>query len=492
MARLSPRDATFYFLDEAGSTTHLGALLIVTPDGPGTAKGGAASGKAASAKDASATKRPVLDYKHLVELIENRLQLVPRYRQLVIPVTMGLARPVWADDPDFDINFHIRRAGLPAPGGPAQLDDLVARIMSRPLDRTRPLWEAYLIEGLADGKLAVLTKSHRCLVDEDTHREISEVLTDETREQEKMPEDLWMARSVPSGSQLALGAIAEAVARPGDLVSSVLTGNGLVAEVRSLAGRTVRRTGSLVQQVMDSAPASPLNRSSTPTRSFAEASVQRRGCAKIAERYNCTVNDVVLSIISGVLRRWKLSVEATIAPGDTVRVVLPLSSRDPSVQRRMDAEPRTVAVGTPGFVTDLPVGEDNPSMRLVQVAGLANRYAHSSRRVSMGIRPILPELGVVPFPEFSSRALSSITSRPYNVPVTMPSAPISRRYIAGQKVSELYAVPAFMQQHALAIGVVEYCGALLFSFIADQGVLPDLGAMAEYVTESYDELFAVL
>ena len=108
------------------------------------------------------------------------------------------------------------------------------------------------------------------------------------------------------------------MARPGDLVSSVLTGNGLVAEVRSLAGRTVRRTGSLVQQVMDSAPASPLNRSSTPTRSFAEASVQRRGCAKIAERYNCTVNDVVLSIISGCCGAGKLSVEATIAPGDTV------------------------------------------------------------------------------------------------------------------------------------------------------------------------------
>ncbi|QHN18569.1 wax ester/triacylglycerol synthase family O-acyltransferase [Gordonia amarae] len=490
MVRLSPRDATFYFLDDAGSTTHLGALLIIAPDAPGVAKDGTATGKAAQAK--RRPQRSILDYKSLVELVENRLQLVPRYRQLVLPVTLGLARPVWADDPDFDINFHIRRAGLPAPGGPAQLDDLVARIMSRPLDRTRPLWEMYLIEGLAGDKLAVLTKSHRCLVDEDSHREISEVLTDETREQEKMPEDLWMARSLPSGSRLALGAIAEAVARPGDLVSSVLTGNGLIAEVRTLAERTVRRTGSLVQQVMDSAPASPLNRSSTSTRSFAEASVPRRGCAKIAERYNCTVNDVVLSIISGVLRRWRLSLEATISPGDTVRVVLPLSSRDPSVQLRMDAEPRTVAVGTPGFVTDLPVGEDNPSMRLVQVAGLANRYAHSSRRVSMGIRPILPELGMVPFPEFSSRALSSITSRPYNVPVTMPSAPISRRYIAGQKVSEMYAVLAFMQQHALAIGVIEYCGALQFSFIADRGVLPDLGAMAEYVTESYEELVAAL
>ena len=241
MVRLSPRDATFYFLDDAGSTTHLGALLIIAPDAPGVAKDGTATGKAAQAK--RRPQRSILDYKSLVELVENRLQVVPRYRQLVLPVTLGLARPVWADDPDFDINFHIRRAGLPAPGGPAQLDDLVARIMSRPLDRTRPLWEMYLIEGLAGGKLAVLTKSHRCLVDEDSHREISEVLTDETREQDKMPEDLWMARSLPSGSRLALGAIAEAVARPGDLVSSVLTGNGLVAEVRGEAASRPRRRG---------------------------------------------------------------------------------------------------------------------------------------------------------------------------------------------------------------------------------------------------------
>ncbi|QHN27359.1 wax ester/triacylglycerol synthase family O-acyltransferase [Gordonia pseudamarae] len=488
MTRLSPRDATFYFLDEAGATTHLGALLIVAPDTPTKAKQAGAK----QAGEASAPARPALDYKRLVELVENRLQLVPRYRQLVIPVTLGLARPVWADDPDFDINFHIRRAGLPAPGATDQLDDLVSRIMSRPLDRTRPLWEMYLIEGLADGRLAVLTKSHRCLVDEIEHREISEVLTDDSREQEMMPEDLWMARSVPTASRLAVGAIAEAVARPGDLISSVLTGNDLVSEAWSLAGRTVRRTGSLVQQVMDSAPASPLNRSSTPTRSFTEVSVPRRGCAKIAERYNCTVNDVVLTIISGVLRRWKLSLASTIAPGDTVRVVLPLSSRDPSMQHRMDTEPRSVAVGTPGFVTDLPVGEDNPSMRLVQVAGLANRYAHSSRRVSMGIRPILPELGMVPFAEFSSRALSTITNRPYNVPVTMPSAPISRRYLAGHKVSDMYSVPVFLQQHALAVGVVEYCGTLQFSFIADRGVLPDLVAMSEYVTESYEELLAAL
>ena len=112
-----------------------------------------------SGNGAGPGSRKPLDYASLVSLVENRLQRAPRYRQLVREVTLGLARPVWTDDPDFDINFHIRRAGLPRPGGPADLADLVSRVMSRPLDRTRPLWEMYLIEGLADGRLAILTKS---------------------------------------------------------------------------------------------------------------------------------------------------------------------------------------------------------------------------------------------------------------------------------------------------------------------------------------------
>jgi len=173
----------FYFLDESRTTTHLGALLIVTPE-----RATATSDDA----DASHPPRPALDYSNLVTLVENRLQLVPRYRQVVREVTLGLARPVWVDDRDFDINFHIRRSGLPRPGGPADLADLIARVMSRPLDRTRPLWEMYLIEGLADGKLAILTKSHRCLLDDDGGNEISEVICDEGPESVRLPEELWI------------------------------------------------------------------------------------------------------------------------------------------------------------------------------------------------------------------------------------------------------------------------------------------------------------
>ncbi|GAC83446.1 putative acyltransferase [Gordonia paraffinivorans NBRC 108238] len=489
VTRLSPRDAMYYFLDDSRSTTHLGALLIVDP--AMAASTGPDAGEQ-SGNGAGPGSRKPLDYASLVSLVENRLQRAPRYRQLVREVTLGLARPVWTDDPDFDINFHIRRAGLPRPGGPADLADLVSRVMSRPLDRTRPLWEMYLIEGLADGRLAILTKSHRCLIDEhDGHPEISEVICDTTEEPEVLPEELWMPGSPPGGTSLVIGALAEALARPGDLVETVVHGNGVVAEVRSVVGGTLRRVGGVVGQLTDSAPRSPLNNAGTTTRGFTTASVPRRECAKIAEHHNCTVIDVELAIITGVMRRWLLSVDPVAAtPADTVRVVVPLSARDPGVEVDPEAEPSWIPIAKPSFVTDLPVGEANPTVRLAQVAGLADRYAQSSRRMSSGPSPWFPELGVVPFADISSRAFRSLDSRSYNVPVAMSTAPVADRFVLGVPVREVYYVPVLVSQRALSVSVVEYADRLNFAFVADRGVISDLPVLGDYAVESYEELRA--
>lgn len=468
--RLSPRDSMFYYLDESGTTTHLGALIVV---------------------EAPPKGRAALTYSDLVSLVESRLQLVPRYRQQVREVTLGLARPLWVDDPEFDINFHIRRSGLPQPGGMDRLQELIARIMSRPLDRTRPLWEMYLIEGLTDSRLAILTKSHRCLVDEPEFPELSEVICDREPEPEPLPEELWLPAAPPSPATVALGAMTEAVSRPGDLLDTVLRGGGPIADLWSMTDRSLRRAGSLLGQLVNAAPASPLNNATTPTRIFAVASVPRRGCAKIAAQYECSVNDVVLAIITGVVRRWKLSVDDSISHVDTVRVVLPLSARDPLADSHPLQPDSWIAVGQPGFVTDLPVGEDNPSVRLIQVAGLANRYAQSTRRMSPGMAPMLPEFGGGrPLGELPLRAFRNLNRRSYNVPIAMATRPIEPRFVAGLPVSEIFVIPTLIAQRALAIGVVEYRNRIQLSFIADQGVLNDLPAMSAYVTESYEELLS--
>ncbi|NDK91264.1 DUF1298 domain-containing protein [Gordonia desulfuricans] len=482
--RLSPREAMYYFLDPSGATSHLGALLVFGPDRRSR------SGRSSTARGGGAPKsEPVSgpDYPALVSLVENRLQLAPRYRQVVRSVSLGLARPVWVDDPDFDINFHIRRSGLPQPGTMAALADLISRVMSRPLDRSRPLWEMYLIEGLPDGGFAVLTKTHRCLVDDFSGPEISQVICDDGPTVRAFDEDLWMPRHLPGSTALVIGAIAEAVSRPGEFVESMVTGNGVVGTARSMIGSVVRRAGDLIRDVTDAAPDSPLNTPGSSSQIFAVASVPRRGCAKIAEHHGCTVHDVELAIITGVIRRWLLSYDVAATITDTVRVEIPLATRDPGVGR-LDDEPGWVDVGAPGFVTDLPVGEDNPTVRLAQVAGLADRYAQSARRVTPGPSPILGDLGMVPFPELSSWAFRSLGNRGYNVPVSLFTAPVPDRYVLGRKVSEIYPVPGLIAGHALAIGVVEYRGRLRFGFIADRGVIGDLPALADYVGEAYDEL----
>lgn len=477
--RLSPRDAMFYFLDEAGSTTHLGALLIL--DRPS---------KPSAPADDEQQLPADWDFSTLVTLVENRLQFVPHYRQMVKTVTLGLARPVWVDDPGFDINFHVRRAGLPRPGGYEQLNDLVGRIMSRPLDRKRPLWELYLVEGLADGKLAILTKTHRSLINGGDSLEISEVLLDRGPQPRAFTEDLWMPGAVPGDVSLAIGAVADALARPGEMVEALVSGNGPVSDFRSLAQESARAVGGFVQQAVSGAPESPLNSSTTSTRSFTAASIPASDCAAIAQRYECTMNDVQLAVITGVIRRWILSSSDILPGGMSIRVALPLSARGADEPVDVDASPSWFADDARGFVTDLPVAEANPAVRLAQVAGLANRYSQSSRRQAQGAQPFLPELGMVPFADFSSRLFSSFSQRTYNLPIAVAEQQIARRYLLGWAVGDIYQVPILLAQRALAVSVVAYADRVEFAFIGDRGVLVDLPAMAGYVTESFDELLA--
>lgn len=491
--RLSANEAMYYFLDESASTSHLGALLILDPETSETVRParGARSKAAKKAANSTAAGTPntTLDYSSLVRLVEDRLPLAPRYRQLVKPVTMGLARPVWVDDPDFDINFHIRRSGLPKPGTMADLLDLVSRVLSRPLDRSRPLWEMYLIEGLADGQLALFTKTHRCILDDADGVEISEIIAQERGVEPDLGEDLWMPDTPPGGVSLVVGALTEALARPGDLVEAVLRGNETIADARGLVSGVAQRAGEVVKLLAASTPSSPLNNSSSSSRLFTTATVSRRGCVEIAERFDCSVNDVELAIISGTMRRWLQSLgDGVGSPGDTVRVELPLSARDATVARGRPESGDWVIVGRPTFVTDLPVGEDNPSIRLTQVAGLANRYAQAGRRINMGARPMFGELGVVPFPEFSSRAFRSLSRRGYNVPISMALAPVADRFVLGHRATQIYGVPTLVAGRALAISVVDYGTELHFAFIADRAVVADLPDMVDYVGEAYDEL----
>ncbi|MDZ4235383.1 MAG: wax ester/triacylglycerol synthase family O-acyltransferase, partial [Dietzia sp.] len=190
VTRLSASDASFFRLENSATPMYVGSLAILRKPRNG------------------------LSYETLLATVEQRLPQIPRYRQKVQEVPFGVARPVWVDDRDFDITYHVRRSALPSPGSDTQLHDLIARLGSRPLDKSRPLWEMYLVEGLAKNRVAIYTKSHQALVNGMTALEIGHVIADRTQKPPEFGEDIWIPAREPNDRQLLLGALGEWVTGP--------------------------------------------------------------------------------------------------------------------------------------------------------------------------------------------------------------------------------------------------------------------------------------
>ncbi len=236
VSRLSASDAAFYHLENTATPMYVGSLSILRKPRAG------------------------LSYETLLETVEHRLPQIPRYRQKVREVTLGLARPVWVDDRDFDITYHIRRSALPSPGSDAQLHDLIARLGSRPLDRTRPLWEMYLVEGLTKNRIAIYTKTHQALVNGMTALEIGHVIVDRSQKPPEFGEDIWIPAREPSDRQLMLGAIGEWITRPTSQLAALRDTVTEVATSASELAAVGRRVADVARTVArGTAPSSPLN-----------------------------------------------------------------------------------------------------------------------------------------------------------------------------------------------------------------------------------------
>src|SRR3954470_16711001 len=237
--RLSPLDVSFLYLETPTTAMHVGGVAVFDPP-----KG---SGD--------------FDYEALVELVSQRISLVQRYRQKVRWVPGHLANPVWVDDEDFDITYHVRRSALPRPGSADQLRELVGRVQSRQLDRSRPLWEIYLVEGLEDGRFAIITKTHHAVVDGISAIDIGQLILDPTPTPRDIPDDSWVPRQEPSSISLLAAALVDNVRKPTQVVETL---RGEVADVRAIGGRVLGAATGLFAAARTSlrpAPPSPLNAS---------------------------------------------------------------------------------------------------------------------------------------------------------------------------------------------------------------------------------------
>jgi WS/DGAT/MGAT family acyltransferase len=457
--RLSALDASYLYLEEPTTPMHVGSVATFR------------------------RPRSGFDYDALVALIEQRLALVPRFRKKVVHVPAHLARPVWVDDPDFDITYHVRRSALPKPGTEAQFTDLVARLMSRPLDHTRPLWEIYLVEGLQKSRIALITKTHQAMVDGVGTIDISQVLLEPTSTPQEAGENLWMPEPAPGPTQLVLDAVAEAVQRPGEMVENVRAAAlDAAATVRKVAG-ALGGLASAVRAAATPAPGSPLNVPISTQRRFTVARTELEDYRKVRRAHDGTINDVVLAVISGALRSFLLCRGEPVTARTTIRALVPLSVRDEEVAPTNGATPKVTA-----YLVDLPVGEANPVVRLHHISHAMRWHKESGQSVAADTLVRLSGFAPPTLHALGARAASSFSRRLFNVVATNVPGPQVPLYVCGARMVEMFPVVPLAKQQALSIGVTSYDGGVYYGLNADRDAMSDVDVLAASVEESIEEL----
>ncbi len=461
LTRLSPPDAAFYQRENTATPMYVGSLSILRRP-----RGG-------------------LSYETLLETVERRLPQIPRYRQKVRELTLGIARPVWIDDPDFDITYHVRRSALPSPGSDAQLYELVSRLAGRPLDRTRPLWEMYLIEGMERNRLGLFIKSHQALINGMAALEIGHVIADRTRRPADVGEDIWLPSGAPSNAKLIVDAVGDWLARPGQELQSLRAAVVDIATNHGELSRTVRRAAHMIGRVTRrSAPDSPLNTTVSRHRRFTVASAPLADFRRLRVRYDCDVNDVVLAVITGALRNWLLSRGEPVSSSMTVRAMAPTSVYPDD---EVPTGPGQAISEVAPFLIDLPVGESNPVVRLSQIAHATESYSTEASLVEA--RTIITLSGFPPptLHAMGTRVATQYPPRQFNLLITNVPGPQTQMYIAGAKLLEAYAVPPLLHDQVLAVGVTSYCGMVYFGINADRDAMSDVEVFAELLGESLEE-----
>lgn len=465
--RLSSLDASFLYLEEPTTVMHVGSVMVFHPPQDG------------------------FDYERLLALISSRIAHLPRYRQKVREVPGRLANPVWVDDENFELSYHVRRSALPRPGTDEQLEEFVARIQPRPLDRSRPLWEVYLVEGLEHGRFAIISKTHHALVDGVNGVDVAQLLVRDEPGYEDEPPDTWRPHREPTDLQLVGDALTDAIFMPGQVIDVVRDGLG---DVRDVGGRVLNGLGSLVSTVVRGAarpaPTSPLNAEIGAARRFVMVGTDLDDYRKVRSRLtrgayadDVAINDVVLATVAGAFRAWLLTRGEAVHPSTVVRAMVPVS-----------VETDAVGAGqghrlTACFV-DLPVGEPGASMRLHQIAFSMRQQMEGGQAV--GAERLVGLAGFAPptLHSLGARLGSAMSRRLFNVMITNVPGPQSTLYAGAAPMLSTYPVMPLARRQTLAIGLTSYDGGVFFGLNADRNAMPDVEVLGQCIVDSLAELTA--
>jgi diacylglycerol O-acyltransferase len=455
MDRLSSIDASFLTNETSNAHMHVGAVLIF--EGPPPA------------------------YEDFLSHVDSRLHLVPRFRHKLAFPPIETGRPFWIDDPHFHLAYHVRHSALPSPGSEEQLRNIAGRVFSQALDRSKPLWELWLVQGLERNRFALVTKTRHALVDGVAGVDIATVLFDLKPVPEPIePDREWVPKPSPSPAELAARGAAELAETP-----FKFTRRALRAATRP--ARTTRRVveaGEALAEVAwnftSPAPDVPLNTEIGSHRRFAWARAELDDFKRIKNTLGGTVNDVVLTVVSGALRSWLRS-RGVKTEGLELRALVPVSIRAEDERGKLGN--RIAAMRGP-----LPVYIEDPGKRLDAVRQAMDGLKESKQ--ALGAEVISRFNDFAPPTLLAQASRINFSTRLFNLIVTNVPGPQIPLYVLGRELQDVFPVAFLPENHALAIAIMSYNGGTDFGLLGDYDAMDDIEMLATGLTESLGELLA--
>ena len=452
--RLTAVDASFLAQETQNAHMHIGAVMVF--EGPPPA------------------------FEDFADHVRGRLHLVPRYRQKLSFPPVETGRPIWIDDATFNLEYHLRHTALPEPGSEGQLRALAARIHSQRLDRTKPLWELWLVQGLDDGRWGLISKTHHAVVDGVAGVDLATVLFD----LEPVPPPLahegepWAPQPAPSAAALAARGVKGLVELPFTLAGRALRAASKPGTSLHVAREAVEGVAEVAWAGLNPAPDTPLNVPIGPHRRLVMIRSELDDFKVVKNAFGGTVNDVVLSVVAGGLRKW-LQSRGVRTEGLELRALVPVSIRGKDERGHMGN--RLAVMRGP-----LPVYVEDPVARLQVVRQAMDGLKESKQAV--GAEVLTSVQNLAPPTVLAQASRINFSTRLFNLLVTNVPGPQFPLYALGRKLDDLFPVAFLPRDHALAVAIMSYNGGMDFGLLGDYDAMPDLEALGAMFEEARDEL----
>jgi diacylglycerol O-acyltransferase / wax synthase len=447
MQRMSPLDASFLHLEDHVTQLHIGSVSIF--------------------------EGPPPPFDDVLEMVTGKLVLVPRYRQVVRFVPLAMGRPVWVDDEYFNLRYHLRRTALPAPGGVEELRNLVGRIMSQQLDRSKPLWEMWMAEGLGEGRWALVSKVHHCMVDGVSGTDLLTVILDKERAPESLRTPAWRAEPAPTGLHLFADALVERTISP---YEGFRAARAALRAPRQFAGQMKDTARGLLgmRGLVRRTPPSSLNGPIGPHRRWAWARSQLSDVKVVRAGLGGTVNDVVLACITNGFRQLLLSRGESV--DRVVRTMVPVSVRSPG-------ERGTYNNRVSAMFAQLPVGIDDPAERLTAIRSQMEGLKESRQAVAGEVLTSLSGFAPPMLLALGERVATRVPQRNVNTVTTNVPGPQYPLYAAGRRLLESFPYVPLGGRIRVGVAIFSYDGALNFGVTGDYDAAPDVEVLCQGIEQ---------